>query len=188
MQFLATIINYAFDVYIFILLLRVIFQSVHASWHSPLVQFVVTVTNPVVNPVKKFIPGFRGIDFSIVVIAFILEVVEFYFTMWVSHGFTPNVGGVLTYAVMALINKTIYLYWFSILIWTVLSWIITNQQNPLSDMTGTISYPLIKSVRRFVPPIGGVDLSPLVVVLILYLILSFIVAPLQSWCFDWAVS
>lgn len=187
MQFLVSLINYVFDIYIFILLLRVILQACHASWANPLVPFLVAVTKPLVNPVRKVIPGFKGIDLSIVVVAFALEVIEFYLTIWLSHSFAPEVAGVLCYSLLALVNKTLYIFWFAILIWTILSWIVTKQQNPLSEITGTISYPLVRSVRRFVPLIGGVDLSPFVVVVVLYAILSFAVAPLMRYCIEWAM-
>lgn len=178
MQALAQLINYLFDAYVFMLLLRFLFQKLQASWYNPVVKFVANLTNPIVKTTRKFIPGFKGFDISIIVVAFILEIIELYLVNWMRLGFTMDFSGALIIALAALLTKLIYIFLFSIMIWAFLSWFTAAQRNPVSEVTGILAYPLLRLVRRFVPLLSGIDLSPVVAIIILYLVMAFILNPL----------
>ena len=179
MQALAQLINYLFDTYIFILLLRVILQKLQASWHNPATRFVITLTNPIVKVTRRIIPGFRGFDFSIIVAAYLLEMLELYLVGWLRLGFSYDISGVLLVALMALLIKTTYIFLFAILVWAFLSWFTAAQRNPIAEVTGILAYPLLRLARRFVPLVSGIDLSPMVVMIILYIILAFVWQPIM---------
>lgn len=179
MQALAQLINYIFDAYIFILLLRFFLQKLQASWHNPVTKFVATVTNPVVKLTRRFIPGFKGFDFSILIIAYALEILEMYLVGWMRLGFTLDFGGVAIVALMALLTKVTYIFLFATLIWAFLSWFTAAQRNPISEITGILAYPLLRLARRVVPLVSGIDLSPVVIMIVLYVIMAFIWGPIM---------
>lgn len=187
MQFLATIINFIFDAYIFILLVRIILQKLHANWHNPVTQFVVKLTDPVIKPARKIIPGYKGLDISIVLIAFIVEFVELYLVTLIRVGFSPHLSGIAFFALISLLSKTIYIFLFATIIWSFLSWFTTSHRHPMSEITGIIVSPLLRLTRRFLPLIGGIDLSPMVIMFVLYLVLRFAVTPLLGMGVAWAL-
>lgn len=178
MQALAQLINYILDAYIFILLLRFILQKLGASWHNPVTKFVVTLSNPVVKVTRRVIPGFKGFDFAILVVAYLIELLELYIVNWMRLGFTLDFGGVAIIGITALATKIIYVVMFSIIIWAFLSWFTTAQQNPIAEVTGVIAFPWLRLARRFIPMVGGLDLSPIALLIIFYLILSFVLTPI----------
>jgi YggT family protein len=181
MQALAQLLNYIFDAYIFILLLRFLLQKLQASWHNPVTKFVITLTNPIVKITRRVIPGYRGYDFSILVVALLVEIAELYVVNWIRLGFTLDFSGVILLAVVALVTKVVYIILFSIMIWAFLSWFTAAaQRNPVSEVTGIIAYPWLRLARRFVPLVGGIDLSPVVVLIVLYLVMAFVLTPITG--------
>lgn len=179
MQALAQLINYIFDAYIFILLLRFLLQKLQASWHNPVTKFVVTLTNPIVKVTRRFIPGFKGFDFSILIVAYALEILELYIVSWMRLGFSLDFGGVVLVALMALLIKVTYIFLFATMIWAFLSWFTAAQRNPISEVTGILAYPLLRLARRFVPLLSGIDLSPVVTMIVLYVLMAFAWTPIM---------
>ncbi len=186
-SFMAGIINYIFDTYIFLLLLRFILQKLHVNWHNPVTQFVVALTERIVKPVRRVLPGVKGFDLAILGLAFLFELIELYLLTLMSHGFFPTIGGALLLSAVTLLSKTIYIFFFAVIIWAFLSWFVTAQRHPVTEITGALSDPLIRGVRRFMPLIEGIDLSPLVITFLLYLILHFVMAPLLQISISWAL-
>lgn len=187
MQFIASIVNGILDAYIFILLIRLILQKFQASWHNPMTQFVVKLTDPIVKPVRRVIPGFKGFDLSILFIAFAIELLEIYLVTWLRLGFTAKISGVLLVSVLSLLIKTTYIFLFATIIWSFLSWFTTSQRHPLSEIAGIISYPMVRLTRRFLPAIGGIDLSPVVVIFVFYLMINALWTPLLRYGFHLAL-
>ena len=179
MQALAQLINYIFDAYIFILLLRFLLQKLQASWHNPVTKFVVTLTNPIIKVTRRFIPGFKGFDFSILIVAFLLEIFDLYLMGWMRLGFTLDLGGVALVALMALLIKLTYIFLFATMIWAFLSWFTAAQRNPISEITGVVAYPLLRYAQRFVPLVSGIDLSPVVIMIALYVLMTFVWSPIM---------
>lgn len=180
MRFLAFIVDLAFDVYIFVLLLRLFFQKLQAGWHNPIVQLSVKMTDPIIKPMRRFLPGVKGFDLAIVVTLVIFELAQLYSVMWLRYDIIPFFSGAILTTCVILINKTIYIFLFAIIIWSLLSWFVTSQRQPFVEVTGIIAYPLMRFARRFIPPISGLDLSPIVVLLLLYLVQQFVVTPLLA--------
>ncbi len=179
MQALAQLINYLFSAYLFILLLRFILQKLQASWYNPITKLIVNLTNPIIKVTRKIIPGFKGFDFSIIVVALLLEVVELYVVNWMRFGFTLDFSGILIMAICTLLIKLTYIFLFSVMICACLSWFTTPNHNALSDVTGTIAKPLLSVTQRYVSLSSTIDLSPVIVMGVLYLILIFILGPLS---------
>ena len=178
MQFLANILNIILDTYIFLLLIRFILQKLHANWYNPATKFVVALTDPIVKPTRKIIPGFRGYDFAILLLAIVLEIIQIYLITWIRVGFTPHISGVLLVTLMTIISKSIYIFLFAMIIWAFMSWFTTAGRHPMAEITGVVCLPLVRITRRFMPLVGGVDLSPMIIMLALYFVSYLIVNPL----------
>ncbi len=175
---LILIINFVFDTYIFILLLRLILQRMRASWHNPISQLVVKLTQPVVVPLRKMFPGFRGFDLAIIVAMLILEVIETILLLWLKIAVFPGILGSFVIAIGMLGNKVMNLYFFAIIIGVIMSWVTSLQHSPIAGIVNIITSPLLNLARRFIPPIGGFDLSPLPVLLALKLITILVFNPI----------
>ncbi len=167
---LILIINFAFDAYIFVLLLRLILQKLGANWHNPVSQFVVKLTQPVVKPLRKIFPGFKGFDLAIIVAMLVLEVIEMMLLMWIKIEIFPGFLGSVVIAIGMLCNKVVNLYFFAIIIGVIMSWVPSLQHNPMAGIVNVITNPLLGLARRFIPMIGGFDLSPILVLLVLKLL------------------
>ncbi|MFL6651355.1 MAG: YggT family protein [Sulfurifustaceae bacterium] len=174
------LVQVAFGFYILLVLLRFLFQLARASFYNPFSQFIVTLTQPPLKILRRFIPGFFGIDFATVVLLLALQVAEIYLTAWL-QGVTPGAAGVIIVAIAELIQLAVWIYIIAILVRVVLSWVNPyGTHHPLADLLDSVTEPLLGPARRLIPPIGGLDLSPIAVLILLQLTLILIVRPLND--------
>jgi YggT family protein len=174
------LIQLVFGFYILLVLLRLLFQLVRASFYNPVSQFIVTLTQPPLHFLRRFIPGLFGVDLAAVVLLVALQVLEIYLIAWL-QGATPAAGGVIVVAVAQLIEFTIYVYIVAILVRVVLSWVNPyGTRHPVGDLLNSLTEPMLAPARRLIPPIGGLDLSPIAVFVLLQLTLILIVRPLHD--------
>ena len=155
-----------------ILLLRFWMQWCRAPIRNPLSEFVQTLTNFAVLPVRRIIPGMWGMDLASLVLAWVVLVIEAVLTL-VVKGFAPSSGAVLgvvlLLALVMLIRLAIYLAIGCIIVMVIISWV--NPASPMYSLVNTLTCPLLRPIQRMVPPIGAVDLSPLIALLLLQLTL-----------------
>lgn len=180
-SFLAFIINLVLDFYVFLVLLRIVLQKLGANWYNPLMQFVLRFTEPVAKPLRRVIPSFRGIDYALVVLAVLVEVIEVVLNYGLSHGVLPGFAGGIVIVLASLLGKTLNLFFFVTVVWAILSWFSAMQHHPLAEAVGLIALPLLRTARRVLPLIGGIDLSPILVILVLQGINLLLVAPLMQF-------
>ncbi|MCH9743494.1 MAG: YggT family protein [Gammaproteobacteria bacterium] len=180
-QILIFLIKIIFDVFIYILILRLLLQKLSASWNNPVTQMTIRLTRPLLRPIRKIIPGFKGFDFAILVLAFVVALLRLVIVWLLSYSMLPGVVGLILLSIITLIVKTLNLFIFAIIISAIISWFPKLQGGPLSQIAWLISEPCLKLPRRFIPVVGGFDLSPLVAIIVLYLISSLIIPPLMEW-------
>lgn len=172
------LVDTIFGLYILVVLLRFLLQWMRADFYNPVSQFIVTATNPPLRILRRFIPGLAGIDLASVVLLVGLSMIK----TWLLFSMVGRAGtfqGMLVYSVGELLQLTVYVFIFTILIRVVLSWIAPHQgYNPALRLLHDITEPLMAPARRLIPPIGGLDISPIVVFIFLYLTLILIVQPI----------
>jgi YggT family protein len=173
------LIDTIFGIYILAIMLRFFLQVVRADFYNPLCQAIVTVTNPPLKPLRRIIPAVGKIDTSSLVLMLVLQVISSYLIFFLL-GVVPNFSGVLVSASAELINKAIYLFIFAIIIQIVVSWISPGTYNPIIGVIDTLTAPIMRPARNAVPPIGGIDLSPMLALIVLTLSAMLIVAPLRD--------
>ena len=166
-----------FELYILCFVLRFVLQAARADFHNPLSQFIVRITNPLVIPLRRVVPGFRGHDMATVVLVLLLEVVATTVLIPLKTGASPTAGLLIYFAMLRTLMTVLRMYVFAILVYAILSFVNPGTYNPLSSVLASISEPLLRPVRKVIPPIGGLDLSPLFVIIGLQALIMAIPLP-----------
>lgn len=161
------LIQTVFGFYILAVMLRFLLQCVRADFYNPLVQFLVRITNPPLLPLRRIVPGYRGLDLASVVLAFALQLVEVLLVTLLLLGQKAGVGGLLLLTVAELLKLLINIYLWGVVIQVVLSWFNPDPYHPAARVLAQLTAPVLRPARKLLPPISGVDLSPLVVVVAL---------------------
>lgn len=174
------LISSLFDMIIFIVLLRLIMQWVQISFRNPLAQFVFKVTEPVLKPLRKISPKSRLFDIPLLVLLFVLEMLKLLLLVFIQVGSFPHLGGLLIWAFADILNAIINVYFYAILVIVIMSWLNPAVHSPIAEVLYKITEPLLMPAKRYIPPIGGLDLSPIAVLLCLQLIVILLVQPLAK--------
>ncbi|MGH8401643.1 MAG: YggT family protein [Gammaproteobacteria bacterium] len=168
-QALIFVINTLFGLYSAAILLRLLLQWVRADFYNPLSQAIVKLTNPLLRPLRHLIPGWRGIDFAALSLTAFIQLINVLLVLWIAS-VPASVPAIILWTLLKLIFILVNLYFFSILLEAILSWTGQGRHNPIGSMLWQLNAPLLGPVRRVMPPLGGLDLSPLVVILLLQVI------------------
>jgi YggT family protein len=164
-QTLTLIITNLGGLLILAVLLRFLLQAARADFYNPVSQAIVKVTAPLLMPFRRIIPGFRGIDFASLVLALVLSS-AFTALLILVNGFNlPGIGIIVAWAFVGLIAFILNIYFWSLVISIVASFVAPFSGNPMLLVVYQILEPLYSRVRRVVPPMGGFDFSPLFILL-----------------------
>lgn len=165
-----------FQLYITVVLLRLLLQWARADFYNPLSQFVVKVTSPLVNPLRRVLPGWGGIDTSSLLLAYGLTVVQVllvgthispYEVPGLIDGGQLGVVGLLLVSLVDLVALGISIFIIAIIIQAIISWINPGTYNPIVGVLHSLTEPLLRPARRLLPVVSGIDLSPLLVLIVL---------------------
>ncbi len=169
------LVSMIFGIYIFMLLLRLIFQILRADFYNPLSQAIVKITNPPLLPLRKIIPGLWGIDLASVVLILVLQTIEIWLLLWLK-GVQIQVVPLLFISVGYLLKSIVWIFLGAIFIRIILSWVAPHgaSHNPIASLVYSVTEPMMRPVRRMLPPMAGLDLSPMLVIVVLYILLMAI--------------
>jgi YggT family protein len=165
------------DLYLIAYILRFLLQWTRADFHNPLSQFILRITDPIVRPLRRVVPSWRGMDLATVVALLLLQLAVTAVLVLMATGNAVGPGALIYYAVLRILVGTIRLYFFAILVHVILSWVSPGHWSPLTSVLHSLTNPVLKPVRRLIPPIGGIDLSPLFVLIGLQALLIMIRLP-----------
>lgn len=158
-------------------LLRFMMQAMRVSFAGQIGDFVVKLTNWAVKPLRRVIPGAGGFDWASLVAAFALQLLFTGIVVGTAARFGEvDVMGVapmiLLHAVVSLLRLTVYILIGALILQAVLSWV--NPYSPLSAPAHQLTRPILDPIRRILPSISGIDLSPLVAILLLQAVLMLL--------------
>jgi YggT family protein len=162
-----------FGLFIFAALLRFFAQTLRASFRNPIGEFVIALTNFAVLPLRKVVPSFFKLDLATLALAFLLEL-ALVLSLLVLGGFREFLNievmaWVLALALLRLIGVTLYLLIGALVVQAVLSWV--SPYHAVAPFFDALTRPFLKHLRRIMPTVGGIDLSPLVLLVICQLLL-----------------
>lgn len=178
---LVFIFSLLFDFYIYVLILRFFLQKRYANYFNPATQFILKITSLPLRPLQKILPGFKGFDLAIVFLVLLLSFVEMVALFYVQYQIMPNFLGIVVAALGSAFEKIISVYFFSIIVAVLMSWLPALAQSPLAEIVRTIAGPLMGLVRRLLPPIAGIDLSPIPLLIALKLVELVFLDPMMVW-------
>lgn len=172
------LVDTVLSLYILVVLLRVIFQLVHVDFHNPISQFVWHTTRTPVNVMRHAIPRWRNWDLPALVFALILSYVLIQIDLALgAPGFGPQLLASVAWAILKLVTLLCNLYFFTLIVQAIMSWIAPQQYSPATAILFALNEPLLRPVRRVLPAIAGLDLSPLVVIIALQLLSRLLPLP-----------
>ncbi|WP_172838781.1 YggT family protein [Solemya velesiana gill symbiont] len=175
---LVFLVHLIFGVYATIVLLRFLLQLMRADFFNPISQFVVKLTTPVLNPLHRIIPGVAGLDIASLTLAWLVKSVELLLIMLII-GIDTNLLAAFSWAVPELIALLINIFFFAILLQVILSWINPGGYNPAASLLHSLTEPLLRPARRVLPELGGIDISPMLVMAGLWLLQMLLIPPMQ---------
>ncbi len=174
------LVSIAFGFFEVLVAVRLLMQHVRADFYNPLAQFVVKATNPLLRPLRRVIPPVGRLDTASVVLWLALTLLELILISLLAGRALPAVPGLLVWALADMLNLLIWIWLFCIFVLAIASWINPGAYNPALAIMARISEPVVRPVRRLLPPMGGLDLSPMLAIVLLYLAQMLIVAPLRD--------
>ncbi|MGD8407083.1 MAG: YggT family protein [Thiohalophilus sp.] len=174
------LVQTVFGIYALIIMLRLLLQLVRADFYNPISQFLVKATSLPLKPLRRAIPGYAGIDFAAIVLLLIVKLLEIILIGLFPDFPMPSIGGVLALAIVELLKLALHVYIFGIIVMAVLSWVAPDAYNPVVVLLHQLTEPILRPFRRLLPPMAGLDLTPLVALVTLWLVMLLIIAPLQD--------
>ncbi|MCK4708074.1 MAG: YggT family protein [Gammaproteobacteria bacterium] len=154
------IISTLFHLYAFALALRFILQWVKADFYNPVSQFIVKITTPVVNPARRFISGYKGLDIATLIICYLVLVASQAIVQSLS-GYQMTPMSVTIMAITEMVSLFIDVFFYAILIQAIISWVNPQGHNPINNLLHSVTSPVLRPVQKFIPPLGGMDISPI---------------------------
>ena len=179
-QAIIFLVKLFFDIYILALILRYLLTIVRVDSLNPLSALIIKVTNPILKPLRRTIPGYFGIDWASIISLFLVQAIEIILVALIITGGIPAFSGLTMLTIAYLLRTILYIYLFIIIIQVIISWINPNVYNPITTIMYQISEPILKPIRQFIPSSGGLDFSPLVALIIINLLMILIISPLMD--------
>jgi YggT family protein len=186
---LMLIINTLFDLYILLVLLRFLLQMLRADFYNPISQFIVKLTTPPLRVLRRFIPSIAGQDAASIVLCLLLIYAKFILMRLLEipavhiGSFMAPIGavsyaGLLVLCIADLIALLFTVFLVAVIIQVVISWVSPGHYNPVIGLVNKIAAPVLRPIRKFVPPLGGIDLTPLFACMLLLVAKMLIVPPI----------
>lgn len=167
-----------FNLYLFILLLRMILQWQCADYYNPIVQLTVRLTDPLVRPLRKILPRLGWLDLATILILLLVTCIKITLLFWLDTGGVIYPVGLAIWVVGDLLSQLLNLYFFVILFRVIISWVSPNPYNPAVAILTLISEPILRPFRRVIPMVAGFDLTPILAIIFLKTIDILLTVPL----------
>jgi YggT family protein len=146
---------------LYVALLRLVMQWSRVDFRNPVAQAVVKVTNPLIMPLRRVLPPINKIDTASVVTVIIVAV-AYVVLMSVVRGFgVPPPLLLLRAAALEILTSVLWLYFYAIFLYALMSMIAQGSYSPMQPLLASLCEPVLRPIRRLIPPIAGIDLSPL---------------------------
>ena len=174
---LILIISKLGGLYIVAVMLRFLLQAARADFYNPVCQMIIKVTSPLLNPLRRVIPGWRRLDIATLVLALLLGSAATYLLVLLT-GNTLPVGRVVSWAVVGLIALTMDIYFYAMLVLVIASFVAPASGHPVLLVVYQLLQPFYRLAHRIIPPMGGLDFTPLLLMLVIQVLEILVLGPL----------
>jgi YggT family protein len=164
----AFLVETAVTFLVYLLLARFHFQWLRVPFRNPLGQFVVALTNWAVLPARRVIPGLAGLDLATLLLAWLFQAAGLW-ALFAIAGRDPSLAALAAVAAVDLVRYSLYILVFAVILHVAITWI--NPDAPAEPLLAMMTRPFLRPLRRYVPPVANVDLTPMVLIIILYVLL-----------------
>ena len=172
------LIDTLFSIYIAIMLLRFILQQVGADFYNPISQFIVKATQPLVKITRSFIPSIKKIDTATLALVLVLIVMKLVIILSIV-GAQLDAQQLFIKAVYDLISLTFDIFIIALFVQAILSWVNPDPNHPVSSLLRNLTFPVLKPIKKYMPPMVGIDLSTLVALIGLMFIKRLVLSLFQ---------
>jgi len=173
------IIDSLFSLYILAVMLRFLLQWCGADFYNPISQFLVKATHPPLKLLRRFVPSIGKIDTSSLVLVLALQMLAD-FSILLLKGVAISIGALTILSLTQLVSLLINIFIYAVFARAILSWLNPGTFNSASSILHSLTEPLLYTCRRFIPDLGGIDLSPLAAIMLLQLAKMVILPPLHQ--------
>jgi YggT family protein len=163
-----------FSAVLVVVMIRLLLQQARADFYNPVSQFVVKVSNPLLKPLRRIIPGFWGIDMAAVVLLLLVQMLAITSMLMLNGYSPPNPLLLLIWGILGVAGLLVNFYFFALLAMIVLSWVAPGSGNPAIRLIYQLTEPVMAPFRRLLPDMGGLDLSPILVIIAINIIQIFL--------------
>ncbi len=174
------IINTLGTLYISLVLVRFLAQLVRADYYNPVSKALVKYTNPLLVPLRKIIPGLMGIDLAAIVLAIVLQAVVLQSVLLIAGIGFVNPFTLIIWAIVALLSLLAGIYFWGVIVLMIASWVAQGSRNPALGLLQQILEPVMAPFRKILPPLGMLDLSPILFFMVLNIIRAFVLPALAK--------
>lgn len=180
MNLVADLVSTLGGLYLLAILLRFLLQVARADFYNPLSQAVVRITDPLVRVFRTFIPGYRGLDFSSLILALVVEGLLIFLLISLYGYQMPGIGSIVTWSLAGVLLFILNIYFYAILAAIIMSFVMMFSGNmnphPALQLIWQLTEPVMRPVRSLLPPIGGLDFSPILI----FLAIEFLIGAVRS--------
>ena len=166
MRALIYIINALSMLITLVFLLRFWLPWFRVDFRNPLAQGILQATSPIINPLRRVVPAIGRVDTATILVAFLVQALTLILVILLS-GNQPGANVVVLGTTFQLAILSLRLFMFAIIIRIVLSWVAPQTYNPVTAILTSMTEPLLAPCRRYIPPLGGFDLSPVFTIILL---------------------
>lgn len=174
------------SIFLVIVLLRFLLQLCGADFYNPVSQFVFRVTHRLLAPIRKLFPTYRRFDMASLIFALLLQWAAIQITASMHGNPLINIFLVFWWGLLGIVSMLLNIYIYGLLAAIILSWVAPHNSHPAIGLLWQLMEPVLAPFRRLLPPLGGLDLSPILVFLVLNMFRIFITsaasaASLPGW-------
>ena len=162
-EILAYLLQTFLSIFLLVVMVRFLLQVVRADFYNPISQFLVKVTNPLILPLRKLVPGMWGLDMAALVLLVLVQVAGIVAMLLLNSFALPNPLLLLLWSLIGIAGLLVNFYFFAMLGMIILSWVAPGSNNPAVYLLRQLTEPVMAPFRRLLPGMGGMDFSPILV-------------------------
>ena len=161
------VIRFLLEVACFLFMARFLLQACRVDFYNPICQGIVKATDTVLRPLRTVLPGYRNLDLASFAAAWLTAAVMLYALALIGDQYAGGVMAIVAGSLLRVLMRMLDIFWWCILIVIIASFIAPGSRHPVLGLLQQITEPLLRPARRIIPPLGGLDFSPILVILAL---------------------